>query len=105
LKRNINVCHFIISSQLQELLAQSRHYSEKSRKHALTGLVDLFKRNPGELKRNIAEVVAHSVERIADDDKFVRQQLKVLLREAILVQVDQEVLRPFLPIIMAHITG
>ncbi|GFH15170.1 uncharacterized protein HaLaN_11348, partial [Haematococcus lacustris] len=53
---------------LKELLAQTGHYSEKSRKHGLLGLADLLARHPEELGKHVGVVYSRLSERMADAD-------------------------------------
>ncbi len=40
-------------SEVQELLGQTSHYSERVRKDALAGMADLLARHPEELRRQV----------------------------------------------------
>lgn len=42
--------------RLQELLSQTTHHNDKSRKHSLAGLGDLFGRHPEQLRLNAVQV-------------------------------------------------
>jgi pre-rRNA-processing protein IPI1 len=64
-----DACHIYVDSRrqvggaiklwnyaLQELLNQTSHHNDKSRKHALNGLSDLFGRHPEQLHMHAAQV-------------------------------------------------
>lgn len=82
---------------------QTGHYNEKSRKHALTGLADLFTRHPSELTSHVGIVYSRLVERMADSEQGVRQAVQILLKEHVVPLVPGAALRPFMQLIMAHV--
>lgn len=62
----------------QELLGQSSHYAEKTRKHALEGIKDLFTRHPEELRAHVGTFYTKSVLVLpANISEFSRQRLHV----------------------------
>jgi pre-rRNA-processing protein IPI1 len=87
----------------QDLLNQTGHYNEKSRKHALVGLGDLFTRHPGELAAHVGAVYSRVVERMADSDEDVRKAAQQLLRSQMVPLIPSASMRPFMPMIMAHV--
>ncbi|KAK9808862.1 hypothetical protein WJX72_005380 [[Myrmecia] bisecta] len=90
---------------LKELLGQVGHYSEKVRKEALLGLVDLLKKHPKELKRHTGPVLEKLAERITDVDKAVREALRGLLAGAVLPLLAGGAIVPFLPLLVAHVSS
>lgn len=90
---------------VQELLGQTSHYSEKTRRSALQGLADLFQRHPDELRRHTGDVLSALAERAVDGDAAVRSALRSLLREQVMPHLEARVIRPFMPVLMAHICG
>ncbi|MEW5311739.1 MAG: hypothetical protein WDW38_003427 [Sanguina aurantia] len=89
---------------LKELLNSSSHYSEKTRSHALSGLCDLFTRHPEELTQHTHEFFTKIADRITDSEGDVRKALRLLLKGA-LPLAGLGVLRPFMPLLMAHVCG
>eukprot|EP00198_Chlamydomonas_reinhardtii_P001186 XP_001690521.1 predicted protein [Chlamydomonas reinhardtii] len=90
---------------LKELLNQTSHHNDKSRKHSLVGLADLFGRHPEHVRLHAAQVLATLAERIVDGDPGVRSELRRLLNEAVLPVLGADTLRPFMPMFMAHVCG
>lgn len=43
-------------------------------------------------------------ERVGDGDAAVRQALRALLREQVLPQLNAGMVRPFMPVLMAHMS-
>ncbi|GLI64097.1 hypothetical protein VaNZ11_007270 [Volvox africanus] len=90
---------------LKELLNQTSHYNDKSRKHSLVGLADLFGRHPEQLRLHASQVLGTLAERIVDGDSSVRSTLRDLLNNSVLPVLGSDVLRPFMPVLMAHVCG
>ncbi|KAG2448880.1 hypothetical protein HYH02_006229 [Chlamydomonas schloesseri] len=90
---------------LKELLNQTSHHNDKSRKHSLVGLSDLFGRHPEHVRLHAAQVLATLAERIVDGDPGVRSELRRLLGESVLPVLGADALRPFMPMVMAHVCG
>ncbi|KAG1657712.1 hypothetical protein FOA52_002516 [Chlamydomonas sp. UWO 241] len=90
---------------LSELLVQTGHYSEKARKAALSGLCDLFAKHPQELPQNTHAFFTKVTERVADGDAGVRQALRVLLSEHAFNKLPPGAIRPFMPVLMAHVAS
>ncbi|BBN01905.1 pre-rRNA-processing protein IPI1 [Marchantia polymorpha subsp. ruderalis] len=88
---------------LKELLAQTTHYSERTRKDALMGLKDLFGRHQKELVMHAVVVIEKLFPRVTDTDKNVRQAFVALLRTSILPHLPQTMMKPLIPVIMAHV--
>ncbi|KAL2644793.1 hypothetical protein R1flu_012380 [Riccia fluitans] len=88
---------------LKELLSQTSHYSERTRKDALIGLKDLFGRHPKELIMHAVVVIEKLSPRITDADKGVRQALVLLLRTSVLPHLPQAMMKPLIPVVMAHV--
>eukprot|EP00798_Chlamydomonas_sp_ICE-L_P013490 gene13490-19348_t len=90
---------------LQELLAQTGHYSEKARKNAFLGMADLFNRHPEEIRQHAHQFFPKIAERVGDPDQGVRVAMRALLREQVMPAIHAGALRPFMPVIMAHVSG
>ncbi|GFR40155.1 hypothetical protein Agub_g711, partial [Astrephomene gubernaculifera] len=90
---------------LKELLNQTSHHNDKARKHSLVGLADLFGRHPEQLRLHAAQVLATLAERVVDGDSAVRAALRSLLHESVLPLLGPDALRPFMPVVMAHVCG
>ncbi|GIL45606.1 hypothetical protein Vafri_2810, partial [Volvox africanus] len=90
---------------LKELLNQTSHHNDKSRKHSLVGLADLFGRHPEQLRLHASQVLGTLAERIVDGDSSVRSALRDLLNNSVLPILGSDVLRPFMPVVMAHVCG
>lgn len=103
--RALHPLSIAVHLRAQELLSQTSHYSEKTRRSALQGLGDLFGRHPDELRRHIGDVLTALAERAVDGDAAVRATLRALLREHVLPLLEPKVIRPFMPVIMAHVCG
>ncbi|EFJ52309.1 hypothetical protein VOLCADRAFT_86599 [Volvox carteri f. nagariensis] len=88
-----------------ELLNQTSHHNDKSRRHSLVGLADLFGRHPEQLRLHASQVMGTLAERIVDGDSSVRSALRELLHGSVLPLLGQDALRPFMPVVMAHICG
>lgn len=89
---------------VQDLLAQTSHYSEKVRKHALVALGDVTQRRPAEVKAHAAAVIEALAARISDADAAVRSELHTLL-QAVLPLLPSTMLGPFVPLLMAQISS
>lgn len=87
---------------LKDLLSQSTHYADKTRRDALTGIDELLTAHPSELGPNLAAVLEKVSERATDADKDVRKALLALWRDRLLPALEATNLRPFLPLVMAH---
>ena len=75
------------------------------RKRAVTGLSDLIQRYPNELSEHTSRVLNAVALLIADNDKAVRAALHEMCSHVILPLLGPEALAPFLPLLMAHISG
>ena len=103
--QHAHLCLPLHTAHMQELLMQTGHYSEKARRHALLGMSDLFQRHPEEMRQHAHQFFPKVAERVGDPDQAVRQALRALLRERVMPLVDGAALRPFMPVIMAHVCG
>lgn len=65
--------------QMQELLSQVGHYSERTRLAAMAGLADLLARHPQQATKNTGPLLEALVPRISDADPSVRKALLQLL--------------------------
>ncbi|PNH00248.1 Testis-expressed sequence 10 protein, partial [Tetrabaena socialis] len=90
---------------IKELLNQTSHHNDKSRKHSLVGLGDLFGRHPEQLRLNAAQVLGTLSERVVDGDSGVRSATRALLHDRVLPLLGPDTLRPFMPVVMAHVCG
>ena len=93
---------------LPELLIQSGHYSDKTRKAALAGLADLLHRHPQELERHAGhagQLLTKLAERVGDGESAVRQALRSLMRERVMPLLSAGAVRPFMPVVMAHVSS
>ncbi|KXZ43238.1 hypothetical protein GPECTOR_96g704 [Gonium pectorale] len=90
---------------LKELLNQTSHHNDKSRKHSLVGLADLFGRHPEQLRLHAGQVLGTLAERIVDGDSAVRAEMRGLLGGSVLPVLGPDAVRPFMPVIMAHVCG
>ncbi|CAM6100933.1 unnamed protein product [Calypogeia fissa] len=88
---------------LKELLVQVTHYSERMRRDALMGLKDLFGKHPKELVMHAVVVIEKLSPRITDTEKSVRQALVLLLQSSILPTLPEAMMKPLVPVIMAHV--
>ncbi|XP_047312940.1 uncharacterized protein LOC124916254 [Impatiens glandulifera] len=75
---------------MKELLQNTSHYNPKVRKDALIGMKELFLKFPAELKLHQLAVIGKLCERIADDDKMVRELLYQLLKSVIFPSLNEE---------------
>jgi pre-rRNA-processing protein IPI1 len=89
----------------QDLLNQTSHYSDKARKASLEGLSDLFSKHPQELRQHTHLFFSKIAERVSDGDAPVRSALRHLLREHVLPRLDPGHVRPFMPVMMAHLSS
>jgi hypothetical protein len=64
---------------LQELLSQVGHYSERTRTAAVAGLADLLGRHPQQATKNTGPLLEALAPRISDADAGVRKALLQLL--------------------------
>jgi hypothetical protein len=126
---NTNTC-----CSSQELLSQVGHYSERTRSAAVAGLADLLARHPEQATKNTGPLLEALAPRISDADAGVRKALLQLLNGQVttamltfcsqssmaaqsrlrpsqpeLLQVLPVIgptgLRPFLQLVMAHISS
>ncbi|KAL4853850.1 Testis-expressed protein 10 [Chlorella vulgaris] len=88
---------------LKDLLGQCGHYSERVRRDAMQGLVELLNGHPEELRRHTTLVVEAAAARISDSDAAVRAAARELLEGTLLPALGGHALAPFLPLFMAHV--
>jgi len=89
----------------QELLSQCGHYSDKVRRRAVAGLADLLARHPQELPQHASRVVHAAALLLGDPEAAVRAALLDLAANTILPGLSAAALAPFLPLLMAHVSG
>ena len=86
------------------MLNQTSHYSEKSRRQSLAGLSDLFTRHPEELSQHTHLFFNKVAERVGDGDADVRTALRSLMRDKVMPLMQPGAIRPFMPVVMAHVS-
>eukprot|EP00899_Mesostigma_viride_P008025 jgi/Mesvir1/17223/Mv07637-RA.1 len=90
---------------LKELLGQLGHYNPKVRRDALDGLKELLLQHPAVLHTSIGPIIEKTAERMSDPEAGVRASLRTLLQTAVLPSVPPEVMSPFFPPLLAHVSA
>lgn len=93
-------CDWVLT--LQDLLNQCQHYSASVRLDAVGGLRELLSSHPEILQHYLSQIIDRVSQLVVDKDPTVRSAVIKLFRQVI-PQVDVHKMRPFFPIISAHV--
>lgn len=95
-------CDWVLIHVLQDLLNQCQHYSASVRLDAVGGLRELLSSHPEILQHYLSQIIDRVSQLVVDKDPTVRSAVIKLFRQVI-PQVDVHKMRPFFPIISAHV--
>lgn len=87
----------------QELISQVNHYNAKMRRDSLVGMMELFEAHPEVLPKHVGSVIEAVGERTSDVDAGVRSTLFKLLSDGVLPKMGSGNMKPFMPLMMAHV--
>lgn len=91
------------NNTLRELLSQVKHYSEKIRIKAISGLIELIREHPPEARPHTAEIIAATSALASDPDKACRAAFVTFLRSALFPAIGERAIQPFVAFLMAHV--
>lgn len=88
---------------MQEVISQCGHYSERTRKDALSSLSELIDAHPDLLRGNCSEIIGCITERFTDGDAACRKAALATFKDSLLPNLGPNALVPFISMVMAHI--